>query len=416
MTILTDPNLPLSHDVTRFCAVDTETKALPHTQGTTNENVTTAGGYRYAENSYVTIITYGIGDEPVKAVAVPAFTDTSGKPLLLDFNTLPRDLQDFWLDAADGLCWFVAWNMNFDRLQLSNIPNAPRVTPEMTIDAMAQAVASNLPAKLEGASRSIDRHGKQADGKGLIGLFTKAGGATPQTHPVEWQRFIDYAIQDTDELRHVFKATRPLPRREWQEYWVSERINDRGMMVDVEFCRRAAAVAALNERRINRDLKALTGGAISTVGQTARIGQWLYDRLPSVEARDLLVKEWADEDTITGPDQELEAAKLSVSSDRLEALHTWFEKRDEEMGLTDEEYELMQVLEARLYGASATPKKFAKMVDQHAGGRLRGQYVFNGAAQTGRYSSRGVQVHNLMRASLKGKEEAMIELLNDLVL
>lgn len=410
---MTDPNLPLSTDPAAICHIDTETKALPHTASTSNENVTTAGGYRYAENSFVTIITYGIGDNPVKEVSVPNF-----KPgTRLDFNTLPEDLKAFWLRAATQKdCWFAAWNMNFDRLQLSNIPNAPRVTPEMTIDVMAQAVASNLPAKLEGASRAIGRQGKQNDGKALIGLFAKATGATPQSHPVEWARFKSYAIQDTEELRHVFKATRPLPRREWEEYWVSERINDRGMMVDVHFCERAAAIAELNERRINRDLKELTGGAIATVGQTARIGQWLYDRLPSAEARDLLVKQWADEDTITGPDQDLVATKLSVSSDRLDALHAWFIKRDEENGLSDEEYDMLLILEARMYGASATPKKFGKMVDQHAGGRLRGQYVFNGAAQTGRYSSRGVQVHNLMRASLKKREAEIIDMISDLAI
>jgi hypothetical protein len=44
------------------------------------------------------------------------------------------------------------------------------------------------------------------------------------------------------------------------------------------------------------------------------------------------------------------------------------------------------------------------------------QYVFGGASQTGRFSSRGVQIHNLPRASLGADEEAAIIEINDIEL
>jgi hypothetical protein len=47
--------------------------------------------------------------------------------------------------------------------------------------------------------------------------------------------------------------------------------------------------------------------------------------------------------------------------------------------------------------------------------RLPGQYVFNGAQQTGRFSSRGVQVHNLTRKALKN-EAAAIEAISSIEL
>jgi len=411
---VTNLSAPLTDDLADICFIDTETRAKQGTAGTSDENVTTAGAYHYAKHSFITIITYAIGHEKVKRLAIQSFKTMDGKDNLIRWRDLPQDLKQHFIRAENHTAWFAAWNAQFDRVVMNEIVGCPGFRPRMFIDVMAQAVASNLPAKLEGASRAIGRGGKQQDGKGLIGLFAKDNDVSPQTHPVEYERFGTYAEQDTDEMREVYKATRPLPLKEWQEYWVSEAINERGMMVDVEFCRRAAAVAKLNEAKINRDLRELTDGSISTVGQHAKIGEWLFDRLPSNEARDILVKQWEDDDLITDGDSEMVAVKLSVASDRLEALDAWFVHRDESTGLTDDEFELWQIMEARMFGSSATPKKFAKIVDQHVGERLMGQYSFNGAAQTGRFSSRGVQVHNLMRASLGKLEPLLLEILNSL--
>jgi DNA polymerase len=64
-------------------------------------------------------------------------------------------------------------------------------------------------------------------------------------------------------------------------------------------------------------------------------------------------------------------------------------------------------LQIRLYGGSKTPAKFAKMAQQQVDGVIRGQYVFNGAGQTGRFSARGIQVHNLMRDAFSHEIDAI---------
>lgn len=408
--------MTLSDDIADYCFIDTETKALPWTAGTPDENVTTCGAYRYSHCAKVIIITYAIGDGEVRRLAFKDFDLT--RTFIYEF--LPEDLKAFHRRAQAGEAWYAAWNMAFDRLMLGTIPGMA-IRPEMTIDVMAQGLASNLPGKLEGASRSIGRHGKQHDGRDLIKVFTTADWTTntPDTQPEQWARFVSYAGQDIDELRAVFKACRPLPRREWEEYWVSEKINDRGMAVDIDFCDRAAALAVANARRNNAVLDRLTEGAITKATQRERIADWLYDRTPHAEARDTLVKAWTEEDAVTGEDDELVPSKLSVAEDRLSAYINFYEALDEESGLTDEELELLQIAEARLFGASATPAKFQKIVDQHQDERLCGQYRFNGAQQTGRFSSVGVQVHNLIRASLTDKEHPdreieVIEIINTL--
>src|SRR5262249_39854591 len=66
-------------------------------------------------------------------------------------------------------------------------------------------------------------------------------------------------------------------------------------------------------------------------------------------------------------------------------------------GLNCDETKAREVATLRLYGAGASPKKFARLAAQQVDGVLRDQYRFAGAAQTGRMSSRGAQIQNLAR-------------------
>lgn len=433
----------LSDNLDDYCFIDTETKALPHTAGTVDENVTDCGADRYSENAVPIMVQWGIGNQPVNVAAFPDFDITRR----FVWAAMPPDLKAFHERALAGKAWYAAWNARFDRLMLNRISGCV-VRPNMMIDAMGQAAASNLPGKLEGASRALQRHGKQQDGKELIRLFTTANGwhhpvtdsfdwrrnwprddiwvgaegATPQSHPEEWSRFKSYGAQDIDELREVFKATRPLPRREWEEYWVSEKINDRGMLIDVDFAERCAQIAVANRARLNEQVRELTGGAITAVTQRQRIAEYLFDLCPDTEARDAIVTHWVSDDEIVGEEDILVPGKLSIAEEPLTAFVNVLEAKDESQGLTDLEFELLQLAEARLIGSSSTPAKFGKALDMRSGDDcLRGQYRWNGAQQTGRFSSQGVQVHNLVRASLTDKEHPtreldVIELINSLAL
>lgn len=110
--------------------------------------------------------------------------------------------------------------------------------PEHFIDAMVQASRSHLPGDLAGAAKAIGLTQKQTAGKALIKMFADAARPeTPQSHHDDWQRFRSYARDDVAAMRDVFKATLPLSRRMWQEYWASERINHRGVAVDLPFIR-----------------------------------------------------------------------------------------------------------------------------------------------------------------------------------
>lgn len=393
-----------------ICFIDTETRSL---DGET-ANVKDDGTYRYAKNSFVIILTYAIGEQPVKLVELDWRVWGKEK---ISFDDLPRenaDIVEHAYRAADGEAWFGAWNAGFDRQAWNNSSLLhPKLLPEHCIDIMAQAVASNLPPNLEGASRFIGRGGKQDDGKALIKLFCSDGGGTPQTHPVEWARFKSYAIRDTAELREVFRHTRPLPMDEWEEYWASEHINDRGKEIDLDFVRKAAAVAKVDARRTNELLARYTNGQITKVTQHQRLADWVWDSLSYSDARELLISEYDDEH-----EQDIVTVKLSLERSRVSKLITFFEAMEQREGeLCERDRILLHVLQLREFGASAAPKKFDKMLAVHDDGVLKGGYVWNGAAQTGRFSSKGVQEHNLTRSVIGRKgalEPEAIEMINEL--
>ena len=84
--------------------------------------------------------------------------------------------------------------------------------------------------------------------------------------------------------------------------------------------------------------------------------------------------------------------------------------------LTADETKAHEVATLRLYGAGASPKKFARLDAQQVDGVLRGQYRFAGAGQTGRLSSRGAQIQNLTRDVLGddgAAEAALVDAIAD---
>lgn len=406
----------LTDDINRICFLDTETRSQPGVRPPYNSVVTAGTAAYFERGAQVVILTYAIGMKPVRCVALPTFDRRMRWP------DLPDDLQDFLRLACDkGDRWVAAWNAGFDRAAMTlGMDGLEVLRPDNFIDIMAQAVASNLPPNLDGACKALKIAGKQEDGQVLISMFADGDGPQPAERPEEWESYKSYAIRDTDRLRECFLRTRALPREEWEDYWVSEEINDRGMAIDVEFAERCAAVADLNRDRADERIAELTSGAITKVTQVQRLTTFVYDQLVHSEAREIMVKAY-DENS----EEDLKPAKLGLDRNRIETLLAFFDKlEDEQDGLSETDIMLASVLEIRQWDGSASPGKFAKMLTQRRqrDDALVGSYVFNGAQQTGRYSSRGVQTHNLPRAFVGQKmepqrreaEAEIIELINSL--
>jgi DNA polymerase bacteriophage-type len=353
-----------------------------------------AGAYRYATEADAIILTYAIGRGPVREVSVRDFS----RPL--DMVDLPTEFLAFHAKVMTGGGMWAAWNAGFDRAVWNFATlGFPELKPRHIIDVMAQAVASGLPPDLKTASGKAGDQRKDRRGAVLIRLFCLPDStATPVSHPVEWQEFREYALQDIEALRSLFLSTRQLPLAEWREYWAMEAINDRGAAIDLGLVRAAAKLAEQDKVRSTAELRAITGDPAMTVDMVRRLTAWLLERLPS-EGRAILTKreEEVDEDGAL-----VKPAKHALTRRQVERLIAYV--NDLEMpGLEC----VLRVLQIRLYGGSKTPAKFTKMLTSHVDGVLYGQYVFNGASQTGRASSRGVQVHNLARDTLPNEPDTI---------
>ena len=202
-------------------------------------------------------------------------------------------------------------------------------------------------------------------------------------------------------MRDIFKRTRQLPLAEWKEYWAMEAINARGIGIDLPMVQAAARLAEEDGDRSRLELVELTGGKVKSVNEVANMTEWLLARLPP-GGRDILLKREAEIDEETG--SEKRPAKYALTRKQVERLIAYPE-------VNPGRDATLRVLQIRLYGGSKTPAKFKRIVDGHVDGVLYGQYVFNGAAQTGRASSKGVQIHNLARDTLPYEHEAIEALL-----
>src|SRR4029077_1418168 len=108
--------------------------------------------------------------------------------------------------------------------------------------------------------------------------------------------------------------------------------------------------------------------------------------------------------------------KFSLKRERVERLLAMLEVKRANGGLDAEETKAHEVATLRLYGAGASPKKFARLEAQQVNGVLRGQYRFAGAGQTGRLTSRGAEIQNLTRDVLGedgAAEAALVDMIAD---
>lgn len=370
------------------------------------------GVYRYATEGSSILLPFAIGDAAVECIETQCDVVTNYNFRALRWADMPQHFRDHHDRVVRGEAVWCATNAAFDRAAWNYMTaDFPFMEPEHIIDAAVQFAANGLPVALDGAAKYVGLDGKVGEGKTLIVLFCVNDGATPLTHPAEWERFKYYAVVDVEMMRSAFKRTRQLPFAEWREYWAAERINERGAPVDILFAERCARLADTDKQRLKVELTGLTNGAVTTVDQVKRIVEFLFDRLTPT-GRLMLTK---TEEEVDEEGEVVIAAKYSLNRDRITKLLAYIKAHREKYPAMEgrEELDLCErILQIRLYGGSKTPAKFNKIMAQHVDGRLMGQYAFNGAQQTGRFSSKGVQVHNLARDCLE-YEADMIDAIHD---
>ncbi|WP_185731906.1 DNA polymerase I [Burkholderia stagnalis] len=321
------------------------------------------GTHRYAERVEIMIWTWAIDDGPVGTWDV-----TTGAPM-------PAEL-DAAIDVADEY-WWQNGGM-FDRVVLTHA--APEIYARMPEhkwrDTMVQAYAHGLPGKLALLCEIFNiptDQAKDKEGAQLIQLFCKPRPAnsglrraTRETHPEQWAKFLAYAGNDITAMRAVHKAmprwNYPNNATELALWHQDQRINMRGMQMDVELAE--AAVRAID--RAQKELAART--VELTDGEVEKATQ-----------RDKLLAHLLAEYDVDLPDM-----KKST-----------LERRINDPDLPDA---LRELLAIRLEATMTSSSKYKTLLrGVSADGRLRGLMQFCGAQRTGRVAHRLFQPGNMPR-------------------
>ncbi len=329
-----------------------------------------SGIYRYAESPdfRVLLIGYSVNGGPVEVVDL-----ASGDPLptglvnmLLIYN---RDLQKW------------AFNASFERVCLSRLlrdygylKEGEYLSPVGWRCSMVWSAYLGLPMSLAGAGAvlGLDRQ-KLETGKSLIRYFCRPckpsllnGLQTrnpPSADPEKWKQFLEYNIRDVETEMGIQQrlANYPVPDEVWKEYEMDQRINDRGVRVDTAFVESALALDERSRLDLTAELSRLT--KIQNPNSAAQIREWL--RAHGQETESLSKKEVK------------EMLKQAPEGIR-------------------------EVLLLRQQLAKTSVKKYQAIENSVcADGRVRGMFQFYGAARSGRWAGRLVQLQNLPQNHLE---------------
>lgn len=372
---------------------------------TRGPDLTVMGALNYVldERTRIMLLTYSF-DKGATKTWVPDLSDELSADAwamvtgMVDSHT---DIPPEIIEHVENGGLTVAWNAAFDRHVWQQIATPDLGFPELkitqTLDAMAQAQASNLPGKLDMAGRALRLGGKTQGGSAVMKKFANLDIPMPDEFD-DWNLYLEYGVQDTDLMVEVWYVTRPLALEEWEDYWVSERINDRGIGVDLAVCEGAIQYREEEAVYTAAECMRLTNGQIAKPTLTQKINAWVYEWLPESLSEFMVAKR--DEETH-------EVTNLTLGRKVIERILSEIELME-----TPPADNVVQFLELMEFGRSSSAIKFEKMRNQAVDGRLCSSYVCNGAGQTGRFSSRGIQMHNLPRDAME-EELELLEMVAD---
>lgn len=340
------------------------------------------GLHKYAEADDFTILlfAYACDDKPVQIVDL-----ASGEKLP----------ERIFQALTDKDVLKTAFNASFERICIGRYFGVDLPTYQWECTMLRSAMLG-LPLSLAQVGKVLNLEDqKMAEGKALIKYFscpckpTKVnGGRTrnlPEHSPEKWGTFKTYCIRDVEVERGIRNKTKAfqIPVSEKELYIIDQRINDRGVMLDMDMVHHAIRMDTIYKGKLSAEAAAMSG--LDNPNSVAQLRTWLEEQ--TGEAVTTLNKKDIP-DLLKNADSELVERMLRIR---------------QEMGKTStKKYEAMKNVAC-------------------ADDRVRGLLQFYGANRTGRWAGRLVQVQNLpqnhledldlARRSVKGGDLELMEML-----
>ena len=291
----------------------------------------------------------------------------------------PGDVNDTYLEdwiMAGGL--LSAWNANFERTIWNEIMVSRYQWPATRIKqwrcTMAQASAMGLPRSL-GQAAAVLGVEEQKDKTGAALMLRMArprkvnadGSYTWWNTKDKLDALVAYCRQDVRTELSVAETLNEMPDSERRLYQLDQRINDRGVALDVDLVHRVKALAENARVEIDAEIQRLTKGKVNAATNAMELTAWLNAH--GIRAKSV------DKQTV---------GRL-LSFDRMHPV-------------------IREVLKLRQNGAKSSTAKYDAMLHAvNEDGRMRGLLVYHGAA-TGRWSGKLVQPQNFPRPQKKQDE------------
>lgn len=366
------------------------------------EDLKETGVYRYAEHESTSLncLGYAIDDGPVhqwipfddvpQAVldAVQARHPTA---VLIPGRLVPMALQEAWAE-----CTKRAHNAQFERVVLNGtagkrLGGFRTDIGEWTCTAVKVA-EMGLPRSLEDAANALGTH-KKSDG-GRIEMLqlskprkpTKADPSarwTFQNAPDKWIAMLCYNIDDVLAERDLDNALPDIDENEQRLYHLDQKINENGWACDLEAVHNILHVVDEYKEQLAVECRRLTATPVfdKTVGDFVMVGLE-----PSQREK---IADWVREHGVSHL-QDMQA----------ETINRLLRKG----GVPLDAAAVLRIYST--YGAKSISKLQAMLNAVCADGRLRGMFIFYGAA-TGRWSSVIVQLQNILRPLIKDPNTAI---------
>jgi DNA polymerase bacteriophage-type len=280
------------------------------------------------------------------------------------------------VDAWNAGFEYNVWNNTLIR-QLRLDASVYRLSLNQVYDTMARAAYFGLPLSLDMAASAArvsilkDKAGHALMLRMCRPRATLADGTTTWWHEDDPQKFdalCDYCGQDVDAERAVGNALPEMPDSERQVWLLDQKINRRGVHVDLDLVARLKELAKIAVEDGNAELAFLTGGAVRSVNSTASLLAWLQGQgSPITNLQKATVAERLDDPACAGLEREallLRSGLAKTSAAKLEAMET----------------------------ATGVPSSGVAPI--------RGMLQYYGAFRTGRWAGRLVQPQNMPRGEI----------------
>jgi len=306
-------------------------------------------------------------------------------------DDFPAELRAF---ADDRNAIFLAHNAGFEQSIWNHIVspryNVRRLPPGRWDDTQAWALHKGLPGALDKAAKAMGlSEQKDKSGKRLLDKLSKPRKRLKGETEAQWRAYPfrqhtddlkalgDYCVQDVLTEEALAQAVGPLPDDERQIWLLDQKINQRGVAIDLEAVSAARDVMKQVQRRICDEVGHLTNGRVTTVNQTERMSEWVKERVGKAPA------DWT-----------AETVEKVIANGWLRQNHP----------------EVHRLFQLRQAGSKASTAKLEAMASAACSdGRARYLLQYQGAASTGRWSGRLIQPQNLPRGTIKASGQALID-------